>query len=98
MLSLKINKNTGVLRKGFAVRELAVLPEDLDLIPTQTWWETIIHNSSQGIQHTLLATKGTRHTCDAQTYAHQTPMHILIFIFKLKIWKQKQEILQQLSL
>lgn len=34
MLSLKINKNIGVLRKGFAVRKLAVLPEDLGLIPS----------------------------------------------------------------
>lgn len=34
MLSLKINKKIGVLQKGFAVRELAVLPEDLGLIPS----------------------------------------------------------------
>lgn len=65
---------------GFRLREmaqqwrtLAILPEDLDLIPsTHRVVHNCLHLQFEGIQSPLLATSGTSHT---NIYTGKTPIH-----------------------
>jgi hypothetical protein len=59
------------------LRALAALPEDQGLIPSNHMVSHIhLQLQFQGIQHSLLTSTGTRHTCGAQPCMHAQHLYV----------------------